>query len=140
MQEKYGTSQHNGQDPHQVAQDLTHILEKYFAPFLKILDSHLDKRLVEVCLQMIVAIIQFRNEKFGLKLSELGSYITGYKHERIVATAGTKRIGNFIRSIKWVPALIEEYLFHEAEKKIKELKYQQKRILCIHDDSVIEKP
>ena len=56
------------------------------------------------------------------------------------APAGTKRIGNLIRSLKWRMFHIDRYLLDEAEKEVKRLKEAGKRILCIWDGSVVEKP
>lgn len=58
----------------------------------------------------------------------------------ITAPAGTKRIGNFIRCLNWSAALIDKYLLDEADKRVRELVKQGKRVLCIHDSSVLEKP
>ena len=44
------------------------------------------------------------------------------------------------RSIKWSVLHIDRYLLEEADKQVKKLKGQGKRILCIWDGSVIEKP
>src|SRR5205814_6576783 len=87
-----------------------------------------------------VAIIRFRNNKQGLLLSELGSYLDGYAGLSATATAGTKKISNLLRSIKWSVLHIDRYLLEEADKQVKKLKGQGKRILCIWDGSVIEKP
>jgi len=64
----------------------------------------------------------------------------GYSGLSTNAPAGTKRIGNLIRSIKWSILHIDEYLLDEADKEVKDLKQLGKRILCIWDGSVIEKP
>ena len=56
------------------------------------------------------------------------------------APAGTKRIGNLIRSLKWSIFHIDRYLLDEADKEVKRLKEAGKRILCIWDGSVVEKP
>jgi hypothetical protein len=54
--------------------------------------------------------------------------------------ASTKRVGNLIRSIKWSIFHIDEYLMSEADKEVKNLSKLGKRVLCIWDGSVIEKP
>ena len=56
------------------------------------------------------------------------------------APAGTKRIGNLIRSLKWSLFPIDRYLLDEAEKEVKRLKEAGKRSLCMWDGSVVEKP
>jgi hypothetical protein len=80
------------------------------------------------------------NNKQGLLLSELGSYMDNYRGLSESAAAGTKRIGNLIRSIKWDVFHIDRYLLEEADKEVKRLKALGKRILCIWDGSVVEKP
>jgi hypothetical protein len=140
MQSKYDILQGNEQDPQRVSQFIAQELEQFLAPFLQVLLCLLDKRLVDSCLQLCIAMIRFRNMKHGLKLSELGAYIPGYNKEVITAPAGTKRIGNFLRSLKWSASLIDKYLLDEADKRVRELVKQGSRVLCIHDSSVIEKP
>lgn len=140
MQSKYDILQGNEQDPQRVAQFFAQELEIFLTPFLQVLNGLLDKRLVDACLQLFIAMIRLRNMKQGLKLSELGAYIPGYNKEVITAPAGTKRIGNFLRSLKWSVTLIDNYLLDEADKQVRDLVKQGKRVLCIHDSSVIEKP
>lgn len=89
---------------------------------------------------MLIAMIRFRNMKHGLTLSELGAYIPGYTKEVITAPAGTKRIGNLLRSLKWSVTLIDKYLLDQADKQVREQVKQGRRVLCLHDSSVIEKP
>jgi len=64
----------------------------------------------------------------------------GYSGLSINAPAGTKRVGNLIRSIKWSMLHIDHYLLDEADKEVKNLRQLGKRGLCIWDGSVIEKP
>jgi hypothetical protein len=140
MQPKYDILQENEQDPQKMAQELAQLLETYLAPLLLVLDTLLDKRLVRTLVQCCVAIIRFRNNKQGLLLSEMGSYLDGYPGLSATATAGTKRISNLLRSLKWSILEIDRYLLKEADKEVKKLKEQGKRIFCIWDGSVIEKP
>jgi hypothetical protein len=56
------------------------------------------------------------------------------------APAGTKRIGNLIRSLKWSIGHIDRFLLEEADKEVIRLKQEGKRILCLWDESVLEKP
>jgi hypothetical protein len=58
----------------------------------------------------------------------------------VTATAGTKRLSNLFRSLKWSILQIDRYLLEKADIEMKKLKEQRKRILCIWDGSVIEKP
>jgi hypothetical protein len=140
MQSKYDILQENEQESHTVSQEIAQELEVFLLPLLTVLDTFLDKRLVRTLVQCCVAIIRFRNHKQGLLLSELGSYMDNYRGVSASAPAGTKRIGNLLRSLKWSILHIDRYLLDEAEKEVKRLKEAGKRILCIWDGSVVEKP
>jgi hypothetical protein len=140
MSPKYDITEKNEQEPQKVSQELAEMLETYLCPLLLVLDTLLDKRLVRTFVQCLVAIIRFRNSKQGLLLSELGSYMGGYPGLSVTATAGTKRISNLLRSIKWSVLHIDRYLLEEADREVKKLKEQGKKILCIWDGSVLEKP
>lgn len=140
MQSKYDILPGSEQEGQHLSQELAQVLETYLAPLLVLLDRWLDKRLVRPLVQWCVAILRFRNSKQGLLLSELGSYLDGYPGVSVKAPAGTKRVGNLIRSWKWSWRQIDEYLLNEAEKEVEKLKEQGKRILCLWDGSVVEKP
>ena len=140
MPPKYDIFQENEQDPQHVSQELAQQLELFLLPLLVVLDRLLDKRLVRTFVQCCVAILRFRNHKYGLLLSELGSYLDGVRGLSTTAPAGTKRLGNLIRSVKWTVASIDQFLLNEADKEVKRLKAQGKRVLCLWDGSVLEKP
>jgi Transposase DDE domain len=140
MSSKQNSLQENEQDSQKASQELAEMLEIFLLPLLTVLDRFLDKRLVRTLVQCCVAIIRLRSNKQGLLLSELGSYMDGYSGLSTNAPAGTKRIGNLIRSIKWSIFHIDEYLLNEADKEVKNLRSLGKRVLCIWDGSVIEKP
>jgi hypothetical protein len=140
MRSKYDILRGSEQEAQQLSQELAQLLETYLSPLLLVLDRLLDKRLVRTLVQCCVAILRFRNNKQGLLLSELGSYMDGYDGLSTSAPAGTKRVGNLIRSLKWSFFHIDQYLLEEADKEVKKLKEQGKRILCIWDGSVLEKP
>src|SRR5712691_853179 len=140
MQSKYDILQANEQEPQKVSQEIVQELELFLLPLLTVLDTFLDKRLVRTLVQCCVAIIRFRNHKQGLLLSELGSYLGGYEGLSKTATAGTKRLGKLLRSLKWSAWHIDRFLLEEASKEVERLKGQGKRILCLFDGSVIEKP
>lgn len=140
MQIKYAIGQENEQDAQKASQELTQLLEEFLTPLLIVVDTLLDKRLVRTLVQICVAILRFRNQKQGLLLSELGSYMSGYQGISTSAPAATKRIGNLLRSVKWSLLQIDDYLLDESDKEVKRLKDLGKRILCIWDGSVIEKP
>lgn len=140
MQSKYDILRENEQDQQQIAQEFTFLLEEFLAPLLQELATLLDIRLVRTFLMCCVAILRFRNNKYGLLLSELGSYMDGYQGLSRSATAGTKRLGKLIRCVKWTVSSLDAYLLREADKKVQNLKEGGKRILCLWDGSVIEKP
>ena len=119
MSSKYDILQENEQDSYTASQELAEKLEEFLLPLLIVLDRFLDKRLVRTLVQCCVAIIRFRNNKQGLLLSELGSYMDGYRGLSATATAGTKRISNLLRSIKWSVLHIDRYLLEEADKEEK---------------------
>jgi len=140
MPSQYDILQTKEQDAKSASQELTQLLEEFLSPLLIVLDTLLDKRLVRTLVQTCVAIIRFRNTKQGLLLSELGSYLDGYPGQATTATAGTKRIGNLIRSLKWSSLQIDRYVLEKADQEVKRLKELGKRILCTWDESVVEKP
>jgi len=140
MQPKYAILHQPDQEEISTSQEFAQVLETFLAPLLLVLDQLLDKRLVRTLVSCCVAIIRFRNSKQGLLLSELGSYLGGYVGLSPTATAGTKRVGKLIRSLKWSALHIDRFLLEEAGKEVERLKGQGKRILCLFDGSVIEKP
>lgn len=140
MPPKYAILHAPDQEEISTSQEFAQLLETFLAPLLLVLDRVLDKRLVRTLVQCCVAIIRFRNQKQGLLLSELGSYLGGYAGLSKTATAGTKRVGNLLRSLNWSVLHIDRFLLEEANKEVERLKAQGKRILCLFDGSVIEKP
>lgn len=140
MQPKYAILFHPDQEEISMSQHFAQELESFLAPLLLVLDQVLDKRLVRTLVQCCVAIVRFRNSKQALLLSELGSYMTGYVGLSPTATAGTKRLGKLIRSLKWSAGHIDRFLLEEAGKEVERLQAQGQRILCLFDGSVLEKP
>ena len=49
-------------------------------------------------------------------------------------------MGNLLRSLKWSVWHIDRFLLEEANKEVERLKAEGKRILCLFDGSVVEKP
>src|SRR6267378_2670072 len=137
---KYDTLSESEQEKRRLSQQITQELEEFLSPLLLILDKLLDKRLLRTCIQSLVAILRFRNQRQGLVLSELGSYMDSYDGLSEKATAGTKRLGNFIRSLKWGRNTIDEYILHRADIEVEDAQKYKKRVLCIWDGSVLEKP
>ena len=140
MRPKYDRLRQEDQEAEGAAQELLQLLETFLATLLYRLDQMLDKRLVGTLVQMCVAIIRFRSNKQALWLSELGAYVDGKPGQSRQAPAGTKRIGNLIRSLKWSVRSIDHFLLEEAEKEVKKLREEGKRVLCLWDESVWEKP
>jgi hypothetical protein len=140
MPSQYARSEEQEQEAQELSQEVAKLLEEFLSPLLFALDRIMDKRLVRTLVQCCVAIIRFRNSKQGLLLSELGSYLPTEPGQSSTAPAGTKRIGNLIRSIKWSLFQIDQFLLDEANQEVRRLKEQGKRILCIWDGSVLEKP
>jgi len=139
MPPKYAILMQPDQDELKLSQELAQLLESFLGPLLVVLDKYLDKRLVRTLVQCCVAIIRFRNNQRGLLLSELGSYMEGYHGLSKTATAGTKRVGKLIRSLKWNVLHIDQFLLEEAATEVERLHGLGQRILCIMDGSVIEK-
>ena len=108
MSSNYDILQENEQDQQKVSQELAEMIEIFLSPLLIVLDRILDKRLVRTLVQCCVAIIRFRNNKQGLLLSELGSYMDGYRGLSTNAPAGTKRLGNLIRSCEFNLSLSQD--------------------------------
>ncbi len=140
MQPKYAILFQPDQEDISTSQYFAQALESFLAPLLLMLDHVLDKRLVRTLVQCCVAILRFRNSKQGLLLSELGSYMGGYLGLSPTATAGTKRLGKLLRSLKWSAEPIDRFLLEEASQEVERLKAQGQRILCLFDGSVLEKP
>ena len=108
---------------------------QFLTPFLSVLSTHLDKRLVRNFQDVFMAILGFRERHMSLLLSELGAYIMGPSK----APAGTKRISNLLRSKKWTHQLIDKQLLSVAHKQVDRYVDQGKRPLFLWDDSRIEK-
>lgn len=100
MSELSETFKHLERDPQGGSQHLLQMLETFSMPFLLVLDEVLDKLLVRTLLQCLLAIIRLRNNPQALWLSELGSYLDGSDGLASSATAGTKRVGKLLRSIR----------------------------------------
>src|ERR1700682_3731456 len=136
MDSQYDTRKQDQQVAQAYSQEFAKHLETFLGPLVVWLDAAIDVRLVRTFVESIAAIIRFRNRAEGLYLSELGSYLLDGEH----APAGTKRLGNLLRSNKWGKSIIERYLWTQADQKIKSLEQEEQACLLIWDGSVIEKP
>lgn len=119
-----------------VAQALGERLERYLEPLLEELDGWLDQRLVRTFFRLVVVILQFRHQSYGLLLSELGGYVLPPDH----APAGTKRVSNLLRCRKWSHTIIERFLWAQAEARLGSLEAAGEAGLVIWDESEWEKP
>src|SRR5437763_14052668 len=101
MQPKYAILHAPDQEEISTSQEFAQLLETFLAPLLLVLDRVLDKRLVRTLVECCVGIIRFRNQKRGLLLSELGSYLGGYAGLSKTAHAGTERVGKLQGPLRW---------------------------------------
>jgi hypothetical protein len=120
----------------EVASALGRRLEGYLAPLLQALDSTIDQRLVRTFFALVEVILQFRHASYGLLLSEMGGYVGDPAH----APAGTKRLSNLLRCRKWSYAVIERFLWRQAEQGLETLEAAGETGLVIWDESEWEKP
>ena len=118
------------------SQDLSNRLEGFVSPLLQWLDAQIDQRLVRTFLPTLQAILMLRHTRYGLLLSELGSYVLNADQ----GPAGTKRLSNLLRSPQLTYSLIERFLWHRAQEHLDTLVAANKTALVIWDESVIEKP
>ena len=115
---------------------INHKVQHYLQPIEDRLNQQIDKRLVATFTKLFLSILQFRNSRMSLLLSELGSFVAGYAH----APAGTKRISNLLRSRKWTATIIDEFFFEKTKSRINQMTQTGKRALLLWDDSRLEKP
>jgi hypothetical protein len=112
--------------------------QRFLAPLLAALDTHVDRRLMRTAAQAIPAILRHRTRPTALLLSELGEVLAGPTH----APAGTKRLANLLHSPNWRATEIEQWLIAQAQGPVEAAAdaVPEGRALCILDGSVIEKP
>ncbi len=109
---------------------------QFLTPLLAKLNQQLDIRLVNTLLDLFQVMVIHRERHQGLILSELGGELLGAAH----APAGSKRIGNLLRSKRWRAAQIDAELWQQADAKIEQLNCSNDEALVIWDESEIEKP
>jgi hypothetical protein len=134
MSVQYDTHEEEEQAVSSSIPSLAQHLETYLEPLLIWLDAYLDKRLVRTLVYAISAILQFRGNGQALQLSELGAYLPCSGKE----PAKTKRLQNLLSSKKWGKAILDEFIWRNADEKVREMRAGE-RILCIWDGSVLEK-
>lgn len=97
--------------------------------------NHVDKRPLRTLVQVVVAIIAFRDEAHGLLLSELGDYL-----DRLHGGGGgTKRLETLIHHDKWHAHEIEAFLWWRAQEQLEEWERQAQDGLLLWDATVLEK-
>lgn len=133
--EKDTTRLIRGQGSAQQAEVLSDMCYRFVRPFLKRMHEKLDRRLVQTLLDLMMVIVMHRHRNHGLLLSELGGYLLGAGH----APAGTKRIGNLLRSKGWGQGEIEAYLWEQADQAVEQRLDPQEEVYVIWDESVLEK-
>lgn len=110
--------------------------QQMLVPLLQGLSKKLDERLVKTLLDLVLLIVMYRDRHQGLILSELGGQLLGEAH----APAGSKRLGNLLRSTRWKASEIEAYLWEMGHQAVTELLAAGREVLVIWDESEIEKP
>ncbi len=134
LRKAYGTHQRPGKSK-PIREDYQTRLKQYVEPLLVHLDELLDKRLVTTFVKLLDSIIRLRHQKHGLLLSELGAKLLSPEQ----APAGTKCIGNLLRSENWQHQILEEFVFQKAFTQLQEWLKAKKRVFALWDDSVVEK-
>ena len=133
---EYSTCPLNKQASEEQARKLGQHVEQFLHPLVICLDVVLDRRLVRTFVQTVIAILVHRSRSTGLWLSELGEVLLSPEH----APAGTKRLGNVLRSPNWSSLLIDVFLWKRAQAFVKPLQETGQLILALWDSSVLEKP
>jgi hypothetical protein len=131
---QYGMSKAEKQAERRLSLALTQQLLSFLDPLLKQLDHFLDKRLIRTLLDTVIAILLFRDRAKNLLLSELGAYIASPTH----APAGTKRLSNLLRSVRWEGRLIEHFLWQRATDSVEAMECQGETPLVLWDESKLE--
>jgi hypothetical protein len=125
-----------GQVNRRQSEVLAELSYRYIRPLLRELHAKMDRRLVHTFLDLMPVIIMHRHRNQGLLLSELGGFLLGAGQ----APAGTKRIGNLLRSPGWNAQVVEEYRWQQADQAIDQRLHPLEDVYVIWDESVIEKP
>lgn len=116
--------------------ELLDLCVRFLTPLLTRLNQQLDIRLVNTLVDLVQLIVIHRDRHQGLILSELGGELLGQAH----APAGSKRIGNLLRSKRWSAALIDQELWQQGDAKVEQLNCSDDEALVIWDESTYEKP
>jgi len=125
----------NGQADRQQSEVLADLCYRFGQPLLEKLAHHLDRRLVQTLLHLMIVIVVHRHRNHGLLLSELGGHLLNGEH----APAGTKRIHNLLRHPGWGAQAISEYLWQRADRVVEQRLSPQEDVYGFWDESVLEK-
>jgi len=129
-------SQAEKQEAQEKCWEILTLCVQFLTPMLAKLNKQMDIRLVNTFLDLFRVMVIHRDRHQGLILSELGGELLGEGH----APAGSKRIGNLLRSKRWKAAQIDEELWQQGDAKVKQLNCSNDEALVIWDESEIEKP
>lgn len=124
------------QEAQEYSWELLKLCIRFLMPLLEKLHQQLDIRLVNTFVDLVQLIVIHRDRHQGLILSELGGELLGEAH----APAGSKRIGNLLRSKRWSAALIDQELWQQGDAKVEQLNCSNDEALVIWDESEYEKP
>jgi hypothetical protein len=129
-------SQAEKQEAQEKCWEILTLCVQFLTPVLAKLNKQMDIRLVNTFLDLFRVMVIHRDRHQGLILSELGGELLGEGH----APAGSKRIGNLLRSKRWKAAQIDEELWQQGDAKVEQLNCANDEALVIWDESEIEKP
>ncbi len=124
------------QGSQETSRDLVQHCVEFLLPLLRELNRRLDRRLVQTFLDLVVVIVMHRHRNQGLVLSELGEHLLGAMH----APAGVKRIAHLLHSARWSGAVIEDFLWAQADQQVQGLRATGQLAYVLWDESVLEKP
>jgi hypothetical protein len=124
------------------AREVSELFGERLLRFLHPLVHHLhdvnkvDKRPLKTLVQVVEAILAFRDEAHGLVLSELGDYL-----DRLHGGGGgAKRLATLIHHPKWKAQEIEAFLWGRAKEQLEDWEGQGQDGLLIWDATMLEKP
>lgn len=124
------------QESREKSREVKELCVQFLTPLLKKVAGHLDHRLVNTLIDLVLVLIIHRDRHQGLVLSELGGELLGEKH----GVAGSKRISNLLHSKKWQSQVIEDELWEQGDAKVEQLNCANDEALVIWDESENEKP
>jgi hypothetical protein len=111
-------------------------LGQFLSPLLWYLHQKMDLRPVRNLMEVVEAILSFRDRCNGLLLSELGDAMDGVGG----GGGGTKRLGRLIHHTAWKAQDVEDFQLWQAEQALQELEQEGEDALLIWDGTPWEKP